>query len=582
MEFLKFTVNGIEYGRGTTEIGRAAAKRNGIDLKDDRPANWKPIAPGFSFYDERILHGKWKDEANQEAIRKFFTVLAVCHTVIPEQDRNNPDEIVYQASSPDEAALVKAASLLGFHFFKRTPNSVSIKIGEEEETYEILNVLEFNSTRKRMSVIVRTPDNRIVLMTKGADNVIYERMNTGPYSTTTLTSLKKFAEEGLRTLVIAEVVIDQQQYMDWNTNVFIPASLSLSETKDLELQEAAEKIEKNLELVGSTAIEDKLQDGVPQTIEELARAGIKIWVLTGDKQETAINIGFACALLDNAMETIILNKPTREELKNQIRTQYKAHMNVKSDRDMAVVIDGASLEMVLQSTTEMLILTPTTPEEHPTPTSPDVLSTSSQRPMMVDETPNKFAQQESLHITFLKLCMMCKSVICCRVSPLQKSQVVKLVRDTLKGTVTLAIGDGANDVSMIQAAHIGIGISGQEGLQAARAADYAIGQFRFLKPLLLVHGRYNYRRLARLICYSFYKNLTLQLCQFWYVFFNAFTGTSIYDSNMLLLFNIIFTSVPIIVYAIWDRDVSLYASRNVPQLYMYGQRGYYVSLLFPN
>jgi magnesium-transporting ATPase (P-type) len=131
---------------------------------------------------------------------------------------------------------------------------------------------------------------------------------------------------------------------------------------------------------------------------------------------------------------------------------------------------------------------------------------------------------------------------------------------------------------MIQAAHIGVGISGMEGLQAARAADYAIGQFRFLKRLLLVHGRYNYRRMARLICYSFYKNLTLQLCQFWYVWFNAYTGTSVYDSNMLLLYNIIFTSVPILIYGIWDRDVSIHASLNVPQLYMYGQKNYYVSL----
>jgi magnesium-transporting ATPase (P-type) len=561
MEFMKFSVDGQVYGRGTTEIGRAAAKRNNINLHDDRPEGWTSSIEGFSFYDERILNGQWRDEKIANSIGLFFTLLAVCHTVVPE---TNHGKLAYQAASPDEGALVTAARHLGFQFTSRTPNSITIDADGQEETYELLNVLEFNSTRKRMSVIVRTPQGKIMLYTKGADNVIYKLMKPNRYSDITLQNLKQFAEEGLRTLVCAQVELDPDFYQDWNKNVFEKANTSLVD-KEEAVTQAAEMVEKNLELVGATAIEDKLQDGVPHTISELAKAGIKIWVLTGDKQETAINIGFACALLDNQMGIVTLNNTNRAQLKSQIRADLKRAMNDEIEGEgLAVIIDGASLDLVLQKNSWI---------EHAH--EPTIVERHMHEMASVDaDLPN----EEALSLTFLKLCMYCKSVICCRVSPLQKALVVKLVKENLKGAVTLSIGDGANDVSMIQAAHIGIGISGQEGLQAARASDYAIGQFRFLRKLLLVHGRYSYRRIARLICYSFYKNITLQFCQFWFAMFNAFTGKTIYDSLLLIMFNLIFSSLPIIVYGLFDRDVSVEASMEVPQLYTLGQRSYYLNM----
>jgi magnesium-transporting ATPase (P-type) len=582
MEFLKFSVDGIEYGRGTTEIGRAAALRNGVELFDDRPEGWTSSIEGFNFYDERILNRKWRNESCTNNIRVFFTLLAVCHTVIPEADKKDPSKLVYQAASPDEGALVSAAANLGFKFVSRTPTSCTIDADGREETYEVLNILEFNSTRKRMSVIVKTPDKRIVLMTKGADNVIYKLIKSNKFADKTLVNLKKFAEEGLRTLVCAQVELEQGFYNKWNRDVFEKANTSLVNKEDAVTQ-AAEMVEKNLDLVGATAIEDKLQDGVPGTISELAKAGIKIWVLTGDKQETAINIGFACALLDNEMGIITLNDTNRRELKKKIRHQLELAKNgmIKNKSGLAVVIDGASLELVLQKRdkkkkprTKEHAHEPTLEEKKQAGSSPKTADSQSSD----DSIDIDLEGEETLAMTFLKLCMYCKSVVCCRVSPLQKALVVKIVKDNLKGAVTLAIGDGANDVSMIQAAHIGVGISGQEGLQAARASDYAIGQFRFLKKLLLVHGRYNYRRIARLICYSFYKNLTLQLCQFWFVFFNAFTGTSVYDSLLLTLFNIIFTSLPVVVFALFDRDISVKSSMKLPQLYILGQNSHYFNI----
>jgi magnesium-transporting ATPase (P-type) len=423
-------------------------------------------------------------------------------------------------------------------------------------------VLEFNSTRKRMSVIVRNEQGQLLLYTKGADNVIYERFHKqlNPYAENTKLNLKHFAIAGLRTLVCAKAFLDENEYIKWK-EIYREATTNVDD-KEKMVMAAAELIEKDLILVGTTAIEDKLQDGVPNTISELAKANIKIFVLTGDKQETAINIGYACSLLNNEMARIVLNKENRKELKLEIRKQLELAVKGQifgQENGLGLIIDGGSLEYVLPSNIA--------DEEVETPDKQRLIDDDEDDP-----------REESLSITFLKLCMLCKSVICCRVSPLQKSLVVKLVKDNYPTAITLAIGDGANDVSMIQAAHIGIGIAGQEGLQAARASDYAIGQFRFLKPLLLVHGRWSYRRIGKLICYSFYKNITLQLTQLWYVFFNGFTGLSLYDSISLMLFNVAFTSLPIIAFAIFDRDVPKEVCMKFPELYVAGQKDYYFNL----
>jgi P-type E1-E2 ATPase len=124
---------------------------------------------------------------------------------------------------------------------------------------------------------------------------------------------------------------------------------------------------------------------------------------------------------------------------------------------------------------------------------------------------------------FLEIASQCKAVICCRVTPLQKALVVALMKRS-KNAVTLAIGDGANDVSMIKEAHIGVGISGQEGLQAVLASDYSIAQFRYLERLLLVHGRWSYYRMCKFLRYFFYKNFAFTLCHFWFSFFCGFSA----------------------------------------------------------
>ena len=547
MDFLKFTCHKydsfqhkeavVSYGAGTTEIGRAAAAREGRVIKDDRPADFSPKS-GFYFYDPRIHNQGWLKEENAKELEFFFTFLAVCHAVVPEH--NADGTIEYQAASPDEACLVKAARELGVEFFERSESHISIRVAGRVEKWDILNVIEFDSTRKRMSVICQDPKGRLLLLCKGADTVIYERLRQDPSKShlhnDTLEMLTNFAAEGLRTLVLGKLELDQIAYGQW-AQKYADASTSLVD-RAKKMAAVAEEIEKNLELVGTTAIEDKLQMGVPATIELLATAGIKIWVLTGDKQETAINIGFACALLHNDMGLFMFDDCDASNV-SQVLAAYLTDAKAVTNQDLGLVIQGNMLEIVL-------------------PTD--------------DEKKEAATTRESE--LFLSLATRCKAVICCRVSPLQKATVVSLVKNNMK-TVTLAIGDGANDVSMIQAAHVGIGISGLEGLQAARASDYSIAQFRYLMRLLLIHGRYNYRRISKLILYCFYKNIVLFLTQFWYTFMNRFTGQSLYDPWGLSLYNIWFTAYPIVVLAVLDKDVQmkrLLSKDQFPELYHDGMK----------
>ncbi|KAL0484641.1 phospholipid-transporting ATPase, partial [Acrasis kona] len=525
MEFLKFAVQNIPYGTGVTEIARSNAKRRGITLPPDQNYGSNQLR----FYDDRINNGAWTKQSNAEAIRSFLVLLAVCHTVIPERDHYHPKNIIYQASSPDEAALVKAAKLLGVEFISRTSDEVTIKCCDtgREETYQILNILEFTSNRKRQSVIVRDPAGKLKLLTKGADSVVFSLLAPNQnYKQETLDLLETFANEGLRTLVCAECDLDQRFYEKWNVD-FEEAKLSFID-RTQKIENVSDQIEKNLKLVGISAIEDELQKGVPDTILELGNANIKIWVLTGDKQETAINIGFACDLLNQEMGLMLIEGKDRAQVYNSlVKSLDIASQAQDSQASVGMVIEGSTLLIVFE--------------------------------------------EEDLKQCFLKLGMLCKSVICCRVSPSQKALVVSLVKDNLVGT-TLAIGDGANDVSMIQAAHVGVGISGEEGLQAANAADYSIGQFRFLKRLLLVHGRWSYRRVSKLILYSFYKNISLYLTQFWFVLFNCFTGTSLHDRWTIAMFNLVFTAAPVMVLSVVDRDIDADVAENYPELYEQGHK----------
>uniref|UniRef100_A0A8C6NIB9 Phospholipid-transporting ATPase n=1 Tax=Nothobranchius furzeri TaxID=105023 RepID=A0A8C6NIB9_NOTFU len=474
------------------------------------------------FNDPSLLENLQSHHPTAAVIQEFMTMMAICHTAVPER---TDGKITYQAASPDEGALVRAARNLGFVFSGRTPDSVIVEILRTEERYELLHVLEFTSVRKRMSVIMRTPSGKIRLYCKGADTVIYERLaDSSRYKEITLKHLEQFATEGLRTLCFAVADISESSYQHWQ-EIYLRASTSL-QNRALKLEESYELIEKNLQLLGATAIEDKLQDKVPETIETLMKADIKIWILTGDKQETAINIGHSCKLLTKNMGMLVINEDsldaTRETLSHHCGMLGDA---VYKENDFALIIDGKSL---------------------------------------------KYALTFGVRQYFLDLALSCKAVICCRVSPLQKSEVVEMVKKQVK-VITLAIGDGANDVGMIQTAHVGVGISGNEGLQAANSSDYSIAQFKYLKNLLLVHGAWNYNRVAKCILYCFYKNIVLYIIEIWFAFVNGFSGQILFERWCIGLYNVIFTALPPLTLGIFERSCRKENMLKYPELYKTSQ-----------
>ncbi|XP_045128293.1 phospholipid-transporting ATPase ID-like isoform X3 [Portunus trituberculatus] len=269
--------------------------------------------PSFRFYDQSLIDAL---EVGDESCEAFFRLLALCHTVMPEEKNGR---LEYQAQSPDEGALVSAARNFGFVFKSRTPNSITISAKKMQETYELLCILDFNNVRKRMSVILKK-DGKIRLYCKGADSIIYERLKDGQESLKRHTQehLDAFAGDGLRTLCLAYKDLEEDYFQDWKSRHH-EAAVSL-DNRDAKLDAIYEEIEKDLVLLGATAIEDKLQDGVPQTIANLAMAGIKIWVLTGDKQETAINIGYSCQLLtDDMVEIFVIDAQSAGEVEEQLQ-----------------------------------------------------------------------------------------------------------------------------------------------------------------------------------------------------------------------------------------------------------------------
>ncbi|KAF3056431.1 putative phospholipid-transporting ATPase DNF3 [Daldinia childiae] len=593
--------------------------------------------------------------------RHFLLCVALCHTCLPEVKEDG--EIAFQAASPDELALVQAARDLGYLLIDRPTQSIKLQHQSPEgelltETYEVLDVIEFSSKRKRMSIIIRMPDNKICVFCKGADNVIIALLRnallakqkastverraskrksveveramsrlSGTYSPRNSLSLNKrssvfrkgsrrksveanrrsavsddldtwltrretldledapiydmdagtprqsialspvlvtgdsevydgvvdeviaaddgaifercfqhigeFASEGLRTLLFAYRYISDEEYEEWKGN-YRAATTSLV-NRQSRIEKAAELIENDFSLAGASAIEDKLQQGVPETIEKLRRANIKVWMLTGDKRETAINIAHSARLAKPFSEIYILEASTDEPEESKVLSKLK--QKIKS-----ILVD------VTRGTIAHSVL-------------------------VVDgHTLGEIEKGETLKIMFYDLAVRMDSVICCRASPSQKAGLVRCIRETVPSSLTLAIGDGSNDIAMIQESHVGIGISGREGLQAARVADYSIAQFRFLQRLLLVHGRWMYLRTAKYILATFWKELVFYIIQAQYQRWNGYTGTSIYESWSLTVFNALFTSLPVILLGMFEKDLKAETLLAIPELYSFGQR----------
>lgn len=480
---------------------------------------------------------------------------------------------IYEAESPDELALVDAAYKYGCRLLRRSLHNILIFLpGYGLCEFEVLHVLPFDSNRKRMSIIVRHPETQEkILYCKGADSAILDNLTRAVDDKTKLRifrtqqQLNNYSKKGLRVLCMAKRVLSDTEYEDWAIK-HKDAENALS-NREHKLQDSYHRIEKNLRLIGATGIEDRLQDGVPETIQALRDAGIVVWVLTGDKQETAVNIAYSCALFTSNMEILKLNARTKDQADRTIQfflQQIEREEALHSSQAQATLNGSAQVTGTLRSAN--VEFANIQDNSHRAPQPPK------ERGLVVDGRTLVFIldRRADLKKSFLLLAGKCNAVLCCRATPLQKSLIVRSAKDSLK-VLTLAVGDGANDVSMIQTADVGIGISGLEGRQAVMASDYAIARFRHLEKLLLVHGHWCYDRLSRTILYFFYKNAAFVLILLWYQLYTGFSGSSMIDQMYLMVFNLLFTSIPPIIVGIYDQDAPAELLLSKPQLYAQGR-----------
>lgn len=479
------------------------------------------------------------DENGRDIEEGFmFKAMITCHQVIRDGKE-------FEGASPDEVAIVKGAMKYGYEFLGKSndkmnngnQNNIKIKTKSSnnnndvnvsiEETLEILATIEFNSDRKRMSIIYRqieggkTERGKIYIITKGAESTVLPQCQIDNRKVIE-DALESYSKEGLRTLVYAKGSIDGEEFDQW----YIQWKAAITNIQDRQsaIDKAAMIVENNLKIIGVTGVEDRLQEGVPETIDLLLEAGIKIWVLTGDRLETAINIAFSCHLLEAGMSILKLINGDPSVLALLLKQDGSLdHFN-------AIVIDGITLAKILKD--------------------------------------------KALTDSFIKVSIMAETVIVCRSSPLQKALVVKMIKKSCQNEVCLAIGDGANDVSMIQTADLGVGISGKEGLQAVRSADFSISQFRFLQRLLLVHGSWSYHRISKTVEYCVYKNLALHACQFWYGSFSMFSGQTAFESWLLAMYNVVFTPFIPLLIGMTDQFLGARYLISNPILYkLLGQKG---------
>ena len=552
MLFRQCSVNGVVY-EGEEEqtsapepdtlkgsVGTSSDSGNGSSSADDGKRKVKladqVLAP---FHDARLLDDLHKTSSSHAAgIRDFFINLALCHTVLAADEDGL---IAYKAQSPDEAALVQAAADVGFVFLGRDKNILKLQTPMDRGVleYELLNVLEFTSARKRMSVVVRRiyddgSHDGLLLLSKGADNIIFERLGEGmdDVKKDTDQHLSDFANQGLRTLCLAQRPLEDDEYDMWERE-YHEATTALDNRED-KIDAVSEKLERDLHLLGATAIEDRLQDGVPEAIADLKRAGIKIWVATGDKLETAIAIGKTCNLITRDMNLIIVKGGSEgpQATHHQIDRALSRFFNFDASTELGLM-RSKSRPSFQRHRTNPSIFSDVSDEEN------------GQKPggwgLVIDGAAlrHAFGDADTKEL-LLELAIRCESVVCCRTSPLQKAQIVRLVKDGL-GSLCLAIGDGANDVSMIQAADLGIGIAGEEGLQAVNSSDYAIAQFRYLKRLVLVHGHLSYMRNGTMIVNFFYKEIIGIGILFWFQFYCGYSATTVYEYTFILFWNVFWT-----------------------------------------
>lgn len=442
-------------------------------------------------------------------VRDMIVTLAICHNVTPTFE---DDEITYQAASPDEIAIVKFTESVGLSLFKRDRHSITLLHTASGTTlpFDILQVFPFNSDSKRMGIIVHDQkSDEYWFYQKGADTVMAKIVESNDWLEEETGNM---AREGLRTLVIGRKKLTKKTYEQFKDD-YSKASLAML-NRDQEMNKVVSKyLEHDLELLGLTGVEDKLQKDVKSSIELLRNAGIKIWMLTGDKVETARCVSISAKLIARGQYVHTITKVTKPEgALNQL--EY-----LKVNRNACLLIDGESLGTFLH-----------------------------------------YYRQE-----FFDVAIFLPTVVACRCTPQQKADVALIIRE-LTGKRVCCIGDGGNDVSMIQSADVGVGIVGKEGKQASLAADFSITQFCHLTELLLWHGRNSYKRSAKLAQFVMHRGLIIAVCQAVFSICSKFEPIALYQGWLMVGYATCYTMAPVFSLTL-DHDIEESLTKIYPELY---------------
>jgi len=532
--------------------------------------------------------------------------LCLCSSVMPfDSDPPHHDEPVvdpaassdlpaFQAESPDELALVQAAAEAGVVLASRGADRVCLRCCaaegqsvERDRNFAVLAVLPFSSDRRRMSVLIQdldaAPTADRLLFCKGADDVVISRLAPGAAGGQS-DQMQLFAvdaaRQGLRTLVVATRPVPAEMAATWS----VLWEVARGENDAQAMARLAGEMETDLTVLAATAIEDKLQKGVPETLARLRAAGMRIAMLTGDKMETAIDIARSASLVSYFTRVVLLEREQGGSLSANngetagdhpstfIRTQLQScFMNSAAGKEsadanrqpFALALQGSTLDLIRRDNGD---------------------------------------DGDGLAALFWRVSAAAEALVCARLTPSQKAFLVEATTRQLRTAqypcegalarrrywargnpgqldvdppasvlpargVTLAIGDGANDVPMLLAADIGVGIVGREGSSAARAADVVMSRFSMLDRLLTFHGLNCYIRLGGMVRYMLYKNAMFVFVLFWYMPFNGYSGQTAIDEWNLIFYNLVYTALPPIVVAVFDEPVSWALSSWRPSLY---------------
>ena len=459
-------------------------------------------------------------------IRDTITAMCLCNNVTPVADDNDPNKMTYQASSPDEVALVKFAVTLNMRLVGRTDKEIKLTdAADNTEEFEVLANFPFSSDTKRMGIILKNKKHgHIIYYLKGAENVMM-RFVKDEYVNYIAENAENLATKGLRTLVLSQKLIPQDYFDKWNKE-YEEAKTSM-EDRQQKIADVVSKLENNMDFLCVTGVEDLLQDDVATTIDNLRNAGMKVWMLTGDKVETATCISISAGLKAKTHKIYtIKNDEIKSEAKNEEKPpenvllskfeEYKRKIHIDPH---LFIIDGDTLDLALKNCEK----------------------------------------------DFFETAMLAPSVVCCRCSPTQKRIIVKTIKKYTDAR-TAAVGDGGNDVAMIQEADVGIGIVGKEGLQASLAADYSIMEFRSLNMLLLWFGRIAYKNTSMMSNFIIHRGLIIAFNQFIFSCIFYFNPVPLYSGFLSFGYSTIFTSLPCIC-VLLDQDVNKNNVLTFPTLY---------------